>query len=45
MKPKLTERSDVSLLAEFDPTPSMFFIYIFLSNKNDDTLYCSYSGN
>ena len=44
MKTQLTERSERKLLSEFDPTPSMYYVYI-LKDTCTNGLYYGYTNN
>lgn len=37
------ERSDINRMSEFDPTPSMYYVYILRNNNNK--LYYGYTNN
>jgi len=39
MKPKLTERSERKFVAEFDPTPSMYYVYVLKCIKTNNLYY------
>ena len=44
MKPQLTEQSERKLLAEFDPTPSMYYVYVLKDTVTGD-FYYGYTNN